>query len=92
MLLIAILEVYNHKGALVHHLTRCVKLLMNVVPRLLGLAEVMVRNLQLSILVCRRDCTTTEKVILALQLYEVALFTSGHTQTLLDNSRSSVVL
>jgi hypothetical protein len=42
--------------------------------------------------------TTTEKVILALQLCElvqsgdVALFISGHTQTLLDNSHSGVVL
>jgi hypothetical protein len=71
---------------------------MIVVPHVLGLTEVTVHTLQLPILVCRRKCTTTEKVILALQLCElarggdVALFTTSHTQTLLDNSRCSVVL
>jgi hypothetical protein len=35
----------------------------NVVPRVLGLTVAMVRNLQLPILVCRRNYTTTEKVI-----------------------------
>jgi hypothetical protein len=90
--------VYNRKGALVHHLARSIKLLMNVVPCVLGLTEVMVLNLQLPILVYRRNRTTTEKVILALQLCElvqggnVALFISGHTQTLLDNNRGGVVL
>jgi hypothetical protein len=92
------LEVYNRMGALVHHLARCINLLTNVVSRVLGLTEVTVRNLQLPILSCRRNCTTIEKVILALQLCELArggdvvLFVSSHTQTLLDNSRSGVVM
>jgi hypothetical protein len=93
-----VLEVYNRIGALVHHLTRRVKLLTNVVPCVLGLAKVTIHNLQLPILVYRRNCTTMEKVILALQLCELAwgndvvLFISGHTQTLLDNNHGSVVL
>jgi hypothetical protein len=92
------LKVYNHMSALVHHLARRIKLLTNVVPCVLGLPEATVRNLQLLILVCGRNCTTMEKVILTLQLCElarggnVALFINGHTQTLLDNSRSGVVL
>jgi hypothetical protein len=55
-------------------------------------------HLQLLILVYRRNCNTTEKIILALQLCElmrggdVVLFISGHTQTLLDNSHGGVVL
>jgi hypothetical protein len=85
-------------GAHIHHLMRHVKLLTNVVPCMLGLTEATVRNLQLQILVYRRNGTTKEKVILALQLCKlargsnVALFMSGHTQTLLDNSRGGVVL
>jgi hypothetical protein len=98
VLLIGVLKVYNRMGALIHHLVRHVKLLTNVVPRVLGLAKATVCNLQVPILVCRRNCTTTEKVILTLQLCElmrggdVALFICRHTQTLLDNSRSGVVL
>jgi hypothetical protein len=45
------LEVYDHVDALVHQLMRCVQLLTNVVPRVLGLAEAMVRDLQLPVLV-----------------------------------------
>jgi hypothetical protein len=63
-----VLEVYDHMGALVHHLARRVKLLTNVVPHVLGLTEEMVHDLQLPILVYRRDCTTTKKVILTLHL------------------------
>jgi hypothetical protein len=73
-------------GVLVHHLATYVKLLENVVARVLGPTEATVRNLQLPILVCRGPCTTTEKVILALQLCklvrggDVELFISSHTQ------------
>jgi hypothetical protein len=66
MLLVGVLEVYNCMSVLIHHLARRVNLLMDVVPRALSLAEAMVHNLQLSILVCRRNRTTTEKIILAL--------------------------
>jgi hypothetical protein len=51
-----------------------------------------------SVLLGRRNCTTMEKVILALQLCElprcggVALLTSCHAGTLLNDSHVSVVL
>jgi hypothetical protein len=51
LLLIGMLEVYDHVGALIHQLARCVKLLMNVVSRMLGLVEATVRDLQLLVLV-----------------------------------------
>jgi hypothetical protein len=51
MLLIGMLEVYNRVSVLVHQFARRVKLLMNVVSHVLGLAEAMVRNLQLPVLV-----------------------------------------
>jgi hypothetical protein len=55
-------------GTLIHHLLRHVKLLMNVVPCVLSIAEAMMHDLQLPVLLGRRNYTTTEKVILALQL------------------------
>jgi hypothetical protein len=85
-------------GVIIHHLVRCIKLLMNVVPRVLGLTEAMIRDLQLLILLGRRNYTTTEKVILTLQLCElprcggVAFFISGHAEMLLNDYRVSVVL
>jgi hypothetical protein len=45
------LEVYDRVGALIHQLVRRVKLLTNVVPCVLGLAEVTVHDLQLPVLV-----------------------------------------
>jgi hypothetical protein len=45
------LEVYDRVSALAHQLTRCVKLLTDVVPCMLGLTEVMVRDFQLPVLV-----------------------------------------
>jgi hypothetical protein len=51
LLLIGVLEVYDRVSALVHQLTRHIKLLMNVVSCMLDLAEVMVRDLQLPVLV-----------------------------------------
>jgi hypothetical protein len=85
LLLVGMLKVYDRIGALVHQLMRHIKLLTNVVPRMLGLTEAMVCDIQLPVLVWRRNCTTTEKVILTLQLRElawggdVALVISGHT-------------
>jgi hypothetical protein len=98
LLLVGVLEVYDCKSALVHQLTRCVKLLTDVVPRVLDLTEATVCDLQLSVLVWRRNCTTMEKVILTLQLCElmwdsdVALFISSHTQALLDDGPGGGVL
>jgi hypothetical protein len=97
-LLIGMLKVHDRMGALINHLARRIKLLAIVVPCVLGLAEATIHNLQLLILVCRRNCTTIEKVILTPQLCElawgsdVALFISGHIETLLDNSFGGVVL
>jgi hypothetical protein len=65
---------------------------------MLGLAEAMIRDLELPILLGRRNCTTTEKVILTLLVCEltrgqnVALLISSHAETLLKDSRSCVVL
>jgi hypothetical protein len=64
---------------------------MSVVPPVLGLAEAMVHNLQLAVLVRRRNYTITEKVILMLQLCKlmrdgiVVLIICVHTQALLDD-------
>jgi hypothetical protein len=55
----------------IYHLLRRVKLLMNIVPCMLSVAEVTIRDLQLSVLLRMRNCTTTEKVILTLQLCEL---------------------
>jgi hypothetical protein len=71
---------------------------MNVVPRVLSFAKAMIHDLQLLVLLGRRNCTTTEKVILTLQLCElpqcggVGVLISGHAETLLDDYRVSVVL
>jgi hypothetical protein len=98
LLLVGVLEVYNHVTVLIHQLMRRVKLLMNVVPRVLGLAKLTVCDLQLSVLVWRGNCTTMEKVILTLQLHEltcgneVVLVIRSDTQALLDDRLSSVVL
>jgi hypothetical protein len=76
----------------------CIKLLTNIVPCMLGLAEAMIRDLELPILLGRRNCTTTEKVILTLLVCEltrgqnVALLISSHAETLLKDSRSCAVL
>jgi hypothetical protein len=64
LLLVGMLKVYKRVGALVHQLMRCVKLLTNVVPHMLSLAEATARELLLLVLVRRRNCTTMEKVIL----------------------------
>jgi hypothetical protein len=45
------LEVYDRMSALVHYLVRCVKLPTNEVSLVLDLAEVIVRDLQLPILI-----------------------------------------
>jgi hypothetical protein len=45
------LKVYDRIGALVHQLMRHIKLLTNVVPRMLGLTEAMVCDIQLLVLV-----------------------------------------
>jgi hypothetical protein len=82
--------VYDFVGTFIHHLPRHIKLLMNVVPRVLSFAKAMIHDLQLLVLLGRRNCTTTEKVILTLQL--CALLISGHAETLLDDYRVSVVL
>jgi hypothetical protein len=60
------LEVYDHVRTLIHHLPRHVKLLMNIVSCMPNLIEAMIYNLQLSVLLERRNCTTTGKVILTL--------------------------
>jgi hypothetical protein len=71
---------------------------MNVVPRVLGIAEATVRDLQFLVLVWRRNYTTMEKVILTLQLRklvwdgDVALVISYHSQALLDDSPGGGVL
>jgi hypothetical protein len=98
LLLIGVFEVYNHIGVLIRHLMRWIKLLMNEVPCVLGLAEKVVCDLRLPVLVGRRDYTTTEKVILALQLCElarngnVALLIGSHTAPLQPCLRGSAVL
>jgi hypothetical protein len=98
LLLVGVLKVYDHMSALVHQLAWCVKLLTNVMPRVLDLTKATVRDLQLPVLVWRRNCTTTEKVILTLQLRklawhgDVALFISSHTQALLDDGLGGGVL
>jgi hypothetical protein len=85
-------------GTFIHHLPRRVKLLMNIVPFMLSVAVATICDLQLPVLVERRNCTTTEKVILTLQLCElprcggVALLTSGQAETLLNNCHVSAVL
>jgi hypothetical protein len=43
----------------------------SVFPRLLGLTEVIVRDLQLTVLIRRRKCTTVEKSILLLELLKL---------------------
>jgi hypothetical protein len=90
MMLVGVLEVYDLMG--------CVKLLTNVVPRVLSLAEATICDLQHPVLLRRRNCTTTDKAILTLQLCEltrggnVALLISSHAETLLKDSHSCVVL
>jgi hypothetical protein len=89
--------VYDRVGTFIHHLLRHVKLLTNIVPCMLSIAEVMIRDLQLRVLLGRRNCTTVEKVILTLQLCElprhggVALLTSGHAVLLNDYHLSAVL-
>jgi hypothetical protein len=51
LLLVGVLKVYDCVSALIHQLTRCVKLMMDVVPHMLGLTEAMVCELQLLVLV-----------------------------------------
>jgi hypothetical protein len=51
LLLVGVLEVYDRVSALVHQLTRRMKLLTNVVPHVLGLSGATVRDLQLPVLV-----------------------------------------
>jgi hypothetical protein len=46
-----VLEVYDHMRALVQHLTSGVLLLVEVVPPVLSLAEAVVRDLKLTVLV-----------------------------------------
>jgi hypothetical protein len=65
------IEVYDRVDMLIRHLSRRIKLLTNVMPRMLSLAEVTIHNLQLPVLLRRRNCTTTEKVILTLPLCEL---------------------
>jgi hypothetical protein len=90
--------VYDCVGTLIYHLPRHDKLLTNVVPCVLSVAEVMIRNLQLLVLLGRRNYTTMEKVILALQLCElpgcgsVTLLTSFHAEMLLNDCHIYVVL
>jgi hypothetical protein len=50
LLLDGVLEVYDHVSVLIHQLARRVKLLMNVLPRVLGLTEAIVQDLQLPVL------------------------------------------
>jgi hypothetical protein len=45
------LEVYDRVSALIHQLVRCVKLLMDVVPRVLDLTEATICDFQLLVLV-----------------------------------------
>jgi hypothetical protein len=84
-LLISKLQVYDRMGALVHQLTS-------------GLTEVMLRDLQLTVLVRRRKCTTVEKVILMLQLPKLArdsgvvFLVCGHMHARLDDGPGEVVL
>jgi hypothetical protein len=65
---------------------------------LLGLTEVIVRDLQLTVLIRRRKCTTVEKSILLLELLKlmrnggVVLIVWGQTHTLLHDSPGSVIL
>jgi hypothetical protein len=65
---------------------------------MLGLAEVMVRDLQFLVLIQRRKCTTTEKSILLLQLLKltrngiVVLIVCGQMHTLLHDSPGGVML
>jgi hypothetical protein len=65
---------------------------------MLSIVEVMIRDLQLLVLLGRRNCTTAEKVILTLHLCElprhggVALLTSGHAEMLLNDYHLSAVL
>jgi hypothetical protein len=78
--------------------TRCVELLTSVVPRVLNLAKVTVRDLQLAFLIQRRKCTTIEKSILLLQLLELArnagvvLIVCGQMHTLLYDNPDGVML
>jgi hypothetical protein len=89
-----LLEEYDHVGTLIHHLTGHVKLLMDIVPCMLSLTEATICDLQLSVLLGRRNCTTTEKVTLTLQLCEltrcgnVALLISSHAEMRLKDSHS----
>jgi hypothetical protein len=65
---------------------------------MLNLVEEMICDLQLTVLVWRRKCTTVEKVILMLQLPKlawdggVAFIACSHTHALLDNGPGKVVL
>jgi hypothetical protein len=59
-----ILEVHNHMGPGVHLHTGEVKLLVGIVPPVLGLAKVVVHNLQLEILVQGLICPMAEDGIL----------------------------
>jgi hypothetical protein len=92
------LKVYDRMGTLIHHLTGRVKLLMNIVPCVLNLAEATIRDLHLPFMLRRRNYTTMEKVILTLQLCKltrggkVALLISSHAEKLLKDSRSCAVL
>jgi hypothetical protein len=64
----------------------------------LGLAEAMVHDLQLTVLIQRSKCTTVEKSILLLQLLElvrnggVVLIVYGQMHTLLYHSPGGVML
>jgi hypothetical protein len=86
-----VLEVYNRVGAGVHLLTGEVYLLAVVVSLVLGLAEVAVCNLQLTVPVRRWKCTTTEVVFLMPQPVGV-LPICDQPQTLLDDGPGGVVL
>jgi hypothetical protein len=57
MLLVGVLEVYDHVGTLIHHLTGCAKLLTNIVPRVVSLAEATIRDIQLPVLLERGTVT-----------------------------------
>jgi hypothetical protein len=71
---------------------------MNVVPRMLSLAEAMVHDLQFAVLIQRRKCTTVEKSILLLQLLEltrngsVGLIVCGQMHMLLHDGPGGVML
>jgi hypothetical protein len=60
------LKVYDHMGALIHHIMNGVLLLAGVILQLLDLTLVAVRDLQLMVYVRRMKCTTVEKGILML--------------------------